>query len=423
MDIAGWDHRYVRMPQGANEDVRHVVSQGVPTIWQEDVGEYRDRSLANYTQDKSVYTEYVHNGLMTDDYDDSPGRWDISYGGNGQREWVVTDGHGGTPQRIPFWNYSTSDEAVNDLLGRYVWAPTGYAPMTANLLYTTQLAARGPYPVGYDSRDHYSDWIASAPYGWHEWYVYDWERFNRDWETIESTDETEKQRHNGYGWYGGSFTKLAGWYEWEEYRDRTRSWVAEEIDETYNDYQYDWTSIWTDIYDKRLTANYRFVTHEQAIYGNRPRYEAYDQNTRVVRDNSINRWVAEPIVEGQTTLVTSRRPDDQLVAFGGFTGEALHAGGAVQVDLGGNASVGGLVTALAGSVSIDAAGNLAIQGRAARGPQSRPTRWRPKPWCCRPWKSCSPPAAASPWATRPNWRRRRPGRHARPRAVQGRHDA
>jgi len=54
IDVSGWDDKYIRMPQGAEQDVLRVTSQGA-AAWEETVGQYRDGANLSYIQDKSTF--------------------------------------------------------------------------------------------------------------------------------------------------------------------------------------------------------------------------------------------------------------------------------------------------------------------------------------------------------------------------------
>ena len=172
--ISGWDNKYIRMPEGAQEDILRVVSQGEPqliggtsavvngeTITVKKVGEYRDLADVHYYQDKTTYNYDVSGNVnepypdpgenlykqLKDDYDNSPARWNVSYWNNGQREFTITDGRSNISiVRQPnwYWQSTGSETNVTDTpigaaaavggtygTGRYVVVPTGYRADTA----------------------------------------------------------------------------------------------------------------------------------------------------------------------------------------------------------------------------------------------------------------------------------------------------
>ena len=62
--VAGWSDKYIRMPNGAQNSVLRVVSQGSPGTWQETVGDARESAVARYNQDKSAFqSSYRQWGL------------------------------------------------------------------------------------------------------------------------------------------------------------------------------------------------------------------------------------------------------------------------------------------------------------------------------------------------------------------------
>ena len=384
VDVAGWNNRYIRMPQGANEDVLRVVSQGEPTVWYEDVGEYRDLALVRYTQDRSYLTDHqesdsvpnwlgsYHTDTCTvDDWDNSAARWWVSYNTNGRREWSITDGRSSVLYgRIPDWEMSTNrDENVGDSNNTNVSVQTGYRPVTASIT-NRNTAATYWRSIGRNPQDqwHVSHWTDGWTEGnWHVTATWQTTTHNHHWEFVKEeynypagTHYYEEERGQSYtsDWDGVCFKHQSRWYT-----ERDNSyWTGADVWENQYDYNYDWTSVWTNINDTRQTLHYQWVSNDHDIYGKRPRYETYDTSTKVVQEKTITLWEAEPIVEPQTTLVASRMPSSEQVRFGEFASEAIRAGGAVQVAVGGNATVGGLVTAVTGAVTMDAGANLSVQG-------------------------------------------------------------
>jgi len=396
VDVAGWDHRYIRMPEGANADVSRVVSQGTPTTWYENVGAYRDMATVNYVQDRTAFDSSSYAGWPAFDADNlsSPARWSVSYNSNGQREFSLTDGRSDLLyNRIPDWQQATTWQNVQDTNGTNIWVQQGYSPVTASVSWaatTWSGTVVGGYytqsaweEYGYGSVTLYQDdnfsggHVGLSPgdypalsyfdsYGQGNWndcassvrvpggmYIalYSDTNFGTPVDTYYS-DASNFGGHNDYY----SSAKVYQWQSWNT-----------PIYETDNNYLENWTSTWNTIYDKRLTLNYQWVSNVHDIYGARPRYETYDTSTKVVKDETLTLWQAQPIVEPQTTWVTGRMSSGEQLPFGAFAAEAVHAGGAVTINVGHDATLGGLLTAVTGTMDINAGDNVSIQGLLPAG--------------------------------------------------------
>ncbi|MCY2990309.1 MAG: hypothetical protein NTY19_20895, partial [Planctomycetota bacterium] len=140
VDVAGWDDKYIEMPEGANEDVLRVVSQGLPAVGEEFVGAYTDGARVLYTQDKSAHEALEEPYYRESDVDESPARWAITYYAEGARGFNLKDGRGwngvGSPvamQRQPDWHWQskgTLDDVYDNPTRRNVVSPIGYAGET-----------------------------------------------------------------------------------------------------------------------------------------------------------------------------------------------------------------------------------------------------------------------------------------------------
>ncbi|MGV2341005.1 MAG UNVERIFIED_CONTAM: hypothetical protein LVR18_45800 [Planctomycetaceae bacterium] len=146
IDVDGWDDKYIRMPEGASEDVLRVVSQGAPVVSQETVGVWRELGDVAYTQDKSAFaaTTYtaevdgVSQQLEALDVDDplSPIRWAVTYTGGGKWTYEM----GGEDERTinvasrdPRWSFASTEFEEKTLLQKFIYANKGYAAATGSL--------------------------------------------------------------------------------------------------------------------------------------------------------------------------------------------------------------------------------------------------------------------------------------------------
>jgi len=136
----------VRMPNGAQNDIRQWISQGASASWQEVVGEYNDQATVYYQQTGSGFTPSIVNGAWTTayypphanpdgtiHYED---QWTVSYRGNGVRAYSIADGRVGVTQsRVPDWSGQIRQNG-HDINGRYVYAGAqflnGYTATVSN---------------------------------------------------------------------------------------------------------------------------------------------------------------------------------------------------------------------------------------------------------------------------------------------------
>ena len=147
--------KWVRLPSGALNDLLRMVSQGLPTKTNETVGTSWNTADVFYDQIKSRYEPQFINGAWTDDFDDSPGRWQVSYINNtGIKHFDLTDGFGGTYAEIPVWNGQSLSNG-SDALGRLIYSAGGYRSDTAALANETG-AGSHIETVGRNYRDHWS---------------------------------------------------------------------------------------------------------------------------------------------------------------------------------------------------------------------------------------------------------------------------
>src|SRR5690606_38372973 len=102
--------------------------------------------------------------------------------------------------------------------------------------------------------------------------------------------------------------------------------------ETFHDYDYNWTSEWHDVYDRRVQMNYQMVTMDQEIFDYRPVYQTSTQDVMVVTMRDVTVWETRPIIETQTVLRTEMSQADATTrACGDFAGESIR-GQSIQID-------------------------------------------------------------------------------------------
>ena len=199
VDVAGWNDKYIRMPEGAQADVLRVVSQGEPTYltgdttldgdnsdgsWTTDagadgeyVGRYWDYAVVMYTQDRSEYTydgeEYVDVNApylypgetaqeIHDDLDDSPARWQVTYESDGTRFFeLIGDGDSLSMDYVPNWDWDSGgwDTGIDDLNGTNVYSHYGYVQDAASIT-TINVAGTHMETVAVIQEGYHARWYA-----------------------------------------------------------------------------------------------------------------------------------------------------------------------------------------------------------------------------------------------------------------------
>ncbi|MFN6025461.1 MAG: hypothetical protein ACK49E_15000, partial [Planctomyces sp.] len=134
--VPGLKDKFIRLPEGAREDLLRVVSQGF-TSGTETVGSYRDRADVRYTQITSALTDLPPN---IEDYDNTIIGWSVAAIPNAtnpsglrdaQREYQIRDDRltSNTPilhPSVPLWYGGTTIEVGTDTKGWRATAPAGY---------------------------------------------------------------------------------------------------------------------------------------------------------------------------------------------------------------------------------------------------------------------------------------------------------
>ncbi|MDA1272780.1 MAG: hypothetical protein O2960_01835, partial [Verrucomicrobia bacterium] len=95
--------KWIRLPEGALDDVLRLVSQGQTDPFQETVGTFRDQAVVRYTQDRSTLVSTSGPTFYTDD-DSSPARWNVTDAREGKRTYTLTDGVTGSQPHAPDWS-------------------------------------------------------------------------------------------------------------------------------------------------------------------------------------------------------------------------------------------------------------------------------------------------------------------------------
>ena len=131
----------------------------------------------------------------------------------------------------------------------------------------------------------------------------------------------------------------------------TNSLETTDLIEDQYDYLNDWTSKWHDVKDDRLTLQFQYVSTAEDVLGNRPRFETFDTQVKVVKEEVVTQWKTELITQDDVIFVTTRIVEEgPLRDFGAFGDDTVRAGGNISMDAGQDILLSGIVNAF-GSLS------------------------------------------------------------------------
>jgi len=116
--------------------------------------------------------------------------------------------------------------------------------------------------------------------------------------------------------------------------------------ETFTDYRFDWTSEAYKVEDTRLTVGFQWTGNTHDLFTEVPVFTLADTKVAVERQVATTAWVSEPITEQRTVIKPVRVLVEQPgVSAATFSGDSLHADGALVIDAGRDVTLSGLVTA------------------------------------------------------------------------------
>ena len=174
---------------------------------------------------------------------------------------------------------------------------------------------------------------------------------------------------NRYDLNTGHF--LDNWYSLYRHNDgyvssfKIEGWASADITETFYDYRYDWTSKSDSISDQRQTLRFQYVSTAEDVYGDRPKYETFNTQVKVVDEKVVTQWKTELITQEQVLFVTSRTFEDgALRDFGTFGSDSLSAAGNITLETGGDVFLSGLFNGFGSDSSFTAnvGGDFALIG-------------------------------------------------------------
>ncbi len=199
LNVSGWEDKYIRLPQGAGDDILRLVTQGEGSVANETVGRYQDQASVRYTQQNTDYgssTVYFYEPWYQEDsfgwgstssvnyYSTRSAAksgmnneyFKITYNTNtGGRYYDIYDASAGIVSHSfdPLWttdgvyqNYSANSTLTGN---RYIQASNSYYTTTlsvsfgsnvSNWQYDTGIDAYSSFT--YDDRDF---WAATSPDG------------------------------------------------------------------------------------------------------------------------------------------------------------------------------------------------------------------------------------------------------------------
>ncbi len=411
--IPGLEDRYIRVPIDAELDVARAVTQGSPTTFTETVGSFTDSAVARYDQDRSRYTG-------ADDLDQSIERFAVSYVHGGRQTFTLNDGFGGTLVATPAWGTSVDTEVGGDVNSRLVLAPLGYLADT-KMLVGSQLLQSHPdvrilnpafHPMLNDNPQPSTILLyISGSFNWFS-AVTDASVRGGYLAGISSAREAFWARTLAQGngaWIGNNDIAQEGVFRgvtgevipysnfasgepnnqgdedvvemypdgtWNDlhFGSRNFGYILERpAVETFNDYQFDWTSKTHSVQDTRLTLSFEWASSAHDLYTEVPVFELQNAKLPVTEQVATTGWVSVPITEPQTVL----KPTRVLVAgpaaeFAVFSGDSLKSESSIVIDAARDVSLSGLVTSkneagTAGSITIDAGRDFLMSGAKPDG--------------------------------------------------------
>ncbi|MEO7577447.1 MAG: peptidase inhibitor family I36 protein, partial [Massilia sp.] len=403
IDVDGWRDKYVLMQSGAQEDILNINSFGTARYLSGDatldgssngtwsafkggelVGKYTDSANVVYTQDKSVFNN-PSNGY---DYDQSTGRWAVTYEyDTGTRNYQIyqhntTTDTGAlaatTIARQPDWYWAgggtgtaslsgtqgsraTSNIAANNAFITALQSDTGALNFLSSSTRYNQLvgwAEGGGYVIAYEHTGgggwtntftNSSSWVGSGP--------------NDEYSSFYlsgGTDHITIYWDINYG--GGSWTIYGSVGSLGDWNDETSSLkVFGKRYEDYHDYRYDWDSNSKNIYDERIQLDYHVTTLATDKFNYQPVYKTSTVTTMATQMQDVTLWKTVPVLTTQNVLHTTVTMVDAAgQAYGEFAGETI-SGGAISIDAGGTLKVSGKLAAK-GDLDLSAGAVLQLKG-------------------------------------------------------------
>ncbi len=157
----------------------------------------------------------------------------------------------------------------------------------------------------------------------------------------------------------------ARWYivEIEPFYEKTPN-----IQETQNDYTFDWKSKNKDIKDKRTTLTYKWTSTAQDIEKQTVKTQTVVVQKQVTSQKTETRWKDVPIYRQDTILSTTRVKQESIGNAAKFGADSIRSAGEIKVDVNGDADFSGNVEAhQAGGKIIVMGENVTVKGGVPTG--------------------------------------------------------
>ena len=142
---------------------------------------------------------------------------------------------------------------------------------------------------------------------------------------------------------------------------RGRNVYTATVKETQDDYTYNWTSEWHDIYDTRVKLGYELTTQSKDIYDYRPVYGSSVVKVRTVTQQDVNLWDTQAQTSTETILSTVRDTESgNGRQVGEYSKSSLKAS-KITLESNKNSIISALVTAT-DTMTVDASNTLTVKG-------------------------------------------------------------
>jgi len=196
----------------------------------------------------------------------------------------------------------------------------------------------------------------------HGWGDFDWRDFK--WKADGTGDEDAAPEHNQQDYYDQ--VQIMGNYDEEgidsmRWSIRARDKYPATVKETQDDYTYDWTSEWHDMYDQRIKLGYQLTTQSVDIYDYRPIYGSSTVKVRTVTQQDVNLWDTQAQTGTETISSTVRTTEEAGARSVGNYSMSSLKGSTITIDSNKNSTISALVTST-NTLAVTAANTLTIKG-------------------------------------------------------------
>jgi hypothetical protein len=135
--------------------------------------------------------------------------------------------------------------------------------------------------------------------------------------------------------------------------------------ETYQDYTYDWTSQWHDIYAQRTQLSYQVTYQTETVNDFRPVIETITQPVMVTTFENRTDWQTQELI-GTETITRAEITEQTINGIGAAFGEDMLLGHNINLQAGGRATLSALASAT-NDLSVTSGNTLQVRGIVADG--------------------------------------------------------